>query len=196
MNYTITKNEQFNSLEIFFDGKPSEAVRNALKGLKFRWHNVKACWYGYADEETTRAALDGMSGETVEVLNRPGAKKSEHLTLWERCDVSTIPEHNRRLDTKTICAEVRAHLKARFPECKFSIRKNSYSSISADILSSPYERKTIKGDTTAEDWRDRYDRKENSEELEAVLKYFDAYLQSYNYDSKMNRFYNRIKINH
>ena len=25
--------------------------------------------------------------------------------LWERCDVSTIPEHNRHADTKTICAE-------------------------------------------------------------------------------------------
>ena len=29
MNYTITKNPAFNSIEITFDGKPAEAVRDA-----------------------------------------------------------------------------------------------------------------------------------------------------------------------
>ena len=38
MTYTINTNAEFNSLEIFFDGKPNEAIRNALKELKFRWH--------------------------------------------------------------------------------------------------------------------------------------------------------------
>ena len=49
MTYSITFNPQFGSHEIYFDGKPSEAVRNALKALKFRWHSVKKCWYGYTD---------------------------------------------------------------------------------------------------------------------------------------------------
>ena len=35
MEYNITRNEAFNSLEITFDGKPSEAVRDALKALRF-----------------------------------------------------------------------------------------------------------------------------------------------------------------
>ena len=56
--YTINHNDQYNSLEIFFDGKPDEAVRSALKGLKFRWHRIKKCWYGFADEETVRAAIE------------------------------------------------------------------------------------------------------------------------------------------
>lgn len=34
MTYEIRKNHQFNSAEIYFDGKPSEEVRNALKALK------------------------------------------------------------------------------------------------------------------------------------------------------------------
>ena len=55
MTYTINHNDQYNSLEIFFDGKPDEAVRAALKGLKFRWHRVKKCWYGFSDEETVRS---------------------------------------------------------------------------------------------------------------------------------------------
>ncbi|MBQ0097347.1 MAG: hypothetical protein KBS62_00205 [Oscillospiraceae bacterium] len=50
MNYTIKENEKFKSKEIYFDGKPSEAIRTALKELKFRWHKVKKCWYGFADE--------------------------------------------------------------------------------------------------------------------------------------------------
>ena len=41
MTYTIAKNPEFNSNEISFDCKPSEAVREALKALKFRWHGVK-----------------------------------------------------------------------------------------------------------------------------------------------------------
>lgn len=59
MEYTISRNDAFNSLEISFDGKPSEAIREALKGLRFRWHNVKKVWYGYTDEATVRAAIDG-----------------------------------------------------------------------------------------------------------------------------------------
>lgn len=67
MEYTITKNAQFNSLEIAFAGKPSEKVREALKALKFRWHAQKKIWYGYTDEETARAAINGQeNGQTEE----------------------------------------------------------------------------------------------------------------------------------
>lgn len=59
MTYAISKNTQFNSIEVSFDGKPSEAVRQALKDLKFRWHSVKKVWYGYSEEETVKAAIDG-----------------------------------------------------------------------------------------------------------------------------------------
>ncbi len=59
MNYTITNNTEFNSIEIMFDGKPSEEVRDALKALRFRWHGQKRVWYGYKDEQTVRAAIEG-----------------------------------------------------------------------------------------------------------------------------------------
>lgn len=65
MTYTITTNAQFNSLEISFDGKPAQAVRDALKALKFRWHGVKKVWYGYTDEETAKAAIDGAEAPLV-----------------------------------------------------------------------------------------------------------------------------------
>lgn len=59
MEYTITKNEAYNSVEIKFAEKPSESVRAALKALKFRWHSLKKVWYGYAAEDTARAAIEG-----------------------------------------------------------------------------------------------------------------------------------------
>lgn len=61
MTYNITKNPDFNSLEITFDGKPSEAVRDALKALRFRWHRQRGIWYGYADPATVREAIDGKA---------------------------------------------------------------------------------------------------------------------------------------
>lgn len=64
MTYEIRTNTQFNSHEIYFDGKPSEAVRNALKELKFRWHGVKRCWYGFGQSEESLAAV--ITGTTTD----------------------------------------------------------------------------------------------------------------------------------
>ena len=60
-NYSIAVNPQFNSIEISFNEKPSEQVREALKALKFRWHGVKRVWYGYSTEEAVKAAIEGKA---------------------------------------------------------------------------------------------------------------------------------------
>ena len=78
-SYTITKNPAFNSIEVVFPGKPSENVREALKNLRFRWHNVKKLWYGYAEEETVRAAIDNAENEKAEEkpVNNAAKKPAE-----------------------------------------------------------------------------------------------------------------------
>lgn len=48
-NCTITKNEQFNSFELLFNGKPDEQTRKLLKANGYRWHGVRRLWYGYKD---------------------------------------------------------------------------------------------------------------------------------------------------
>ena len=58
-NYTIKANEQFKSNEVFFDSKPEKAAIDGLKSLRFRWNPKKSCWYGFADPETIKAALNG-----------------------------------------------------------------------------------------------------------------------------------------
>lgn len=59
MTYEIRPNTQFNSLEIYFTEKPGEAIREALKALKFRWNGKKACWYGYGEAEEVKKACEG-----------------------------------------------------------------------------------------------------------------------------------------
>lgn len=72
MNYTITHNAQFKSIEIAFDGKPDQATRDALKELRFRWHGQKKVWYGYSTEEAARAAIEGNAAP-----DQTKAKKAE-----------------------------------------------------------------------------------------------------------------------
>lgn len=80
-NYTIAANAEFKSIEITFDGKPSEAIRTALKELRFRWHNVKKVWYGYTDEQTVTAAIANAESpsettptQKAEKVNKYGVK--------------------------------------------------------------------------------------------------------------------------
>ena len=81
MTYTITRNPEFNSLEITFDGKPAQVVRDALKALRFRWHGQKKVWYGYSTEEAIKAAIEGIKNkpetaktEAAEKVNKYGVK--------------------------------------------------------------------------------------------------------------------------
>ena len=76
--YTITTNTTYNSTEISFDGKPSEEIRDTLKSMRFRWHGQRRVWYGYKDEETVRAALEG--------------KTTAGLVKHDRADKTTKPE--------------------------------------------------------------------------------------------------------
>lgn len=57
-SYTITRNAEYDSIEVRFNGKPSDAVRQAVRGLGMRWHKLKACWYScFVTEEQVRDAI-------------------------------------------------------------------------------------------------------------------------------------------
>lgn len=72
--YEITKNQSFNSIEIKFEGKPSEAIRDALKSLRFRWHSVKQIWYGYSEAETVSKAIKAAEEKRPEAPAAKGEK--------------------------------------------------------------------------------------------------------------------------
>ena len=41
----IVNNYEYNSIELYFDGKPDEMTRETLKMFKRRWNPKKFCWY-------------------------------------------------------------------------------------------------------------------------------------------------------
>lgn len=72
--YSIIKNEEFNSNEIYFDSVPEKAVRESLKAIGCRWHNVKKCWYTRKSEDQIRAAIEGKAEAKAEAVNEYGVK--------------------------------------------------------------------------------------------------------------------------
>lgn len=74
--FTITDNAEYGTLEIKFDGKPSEAVRNVLKEHKFRWHKVKGVWYGKGERaDIVKALQEAYKAE--DKVEEPEAKPEE-----------------------------------------------------------------------------------------------------------------------
>lgn len=187
MEYAINKNNSFNSLEITFAGKPDEQTRDALKANGYRWHGVRRLWYGYTDEETIRAALDGVTTantdeQTTSAKTPAKAAKNRLPSLWERCDISGIKQHDKNAlpPVKDVAALLRKELKTRFPEVKFSIT-STYNTIDAYIKASPYGREHVYKDRRTGE-PDEYGYFEDSDELNAVQAYCKALADSWNYD--------------
>lgn len=83
--YTITRNAEYNSVEISFNEKPAAEIRDALKALKFRWNSVKKIWYGYADPDTIRAVLNGTNAKTATPAPAAPLKKAtpqDHIKIY------------------------------------------------------------------------------------------------------------------
>lgn len=77
-NYEIRENHQYNSREVYFDGKPSRATLDALKTLKMRWNHVKSCWYGYAQERDLINAIIANDRDGVDITG----EKTEGATVY------------------------------------------------------------------------------------------------------------------
>lgn len=82
MNYTITHNPEFKSTEISFPGKPSDPVREALKGLRFRWHGIKKVWYGYKDAAAVKEAIDNAEKKSEKGCSSESTKKAEKANKY------------------------------------------------------------------------------------------------------------------
>lgn len=87
MTYEIKLNTNFNSLEVYFEGKPAEAIRTALKALKMRWNPKKGCWYGFADREEIDKACKGEKvtakapAKKAEKKNKFGVKVGDYFSI-------------------------------------------------------------------------------------------------------------------
>lgn len=164
---TLSINDQLNGIEIIFDSKPTQTIIDNLKSNGFRWHNVKKLWY--AKNTAERLALaKSIADEKAENIKTEIKKSASIASLWDRCKTDDIPEHDRRTDTKTVAAETRKHIKERFPEITFSCRIGSGGWAAANEVnfyfkSAPFAK--------------------NSIYFEAIKKYVEAWLWSFNYDN-------------
>ena len=167
-------NDQLKGVELYFEGKPEQNVLDGLKSNGFRWHNGKKCWYAKQSEKTMAEAQKHTVEQGVEqpqvkplTLVTPVVKDQKQkevknniiLPLWDLTQWSNIQVDNKQ-DTKAIAAEMRKHVRTRFPMCKFSITSD-YSSISFYIVSAPYE--------------------QESEYLKAIRLYCDNLIKAYRY---------------
>lgn len=75
--YTITKNEKWNSLEISFSEKPSEAIRSLLKSYSFRWNPKRSIWYGFAELEELEKALETGLTKAIKKTSKKADKEKE-----------------------------------------------------------------------------------------------------------------------
>lgn len=106
MTYTINTNTTFNSLEISFDHKPSAKVLEALKALKFRWHNAKKLWYGFATDTEVISAIQNAEQEENPLAT--GAIYSDgYLGAIKTDGINS----NKHLYGKDLSEAIRNHLK-------------------------------------------------------------------------------------
>lgn len=76
---TYAINTELNGIEITFDSKPGEIIRDELKKAGFRWHRVKKVWY--AKNNADRLNLAQRLTDAAPVTRQEAAAK-EAATAW------------------------------------------------------------------------------------------------------------------
>jgi len=185
-NINMVLNSELNGVELYFDGKPVKQIITDLKANGFRYSGFKVCWYakqnaktlkfaqelsGVGTEQKTPSAEEVVNNISVDAVTKQQNKNKviTTMSLWNSTRIEKL-EVNGKQPVKTIAAEVRKYVKARFPQCKFSVTSD-HNSISFYIVSSPYEKDSIY--------------------LKAIEKYCTNLLQAYNYTTygDNNNFY-------
>ena len=54
----VVDNVEDNRLQLFFDGKPAEAIRSDLKSKGFRWSPHNGCWQTHRSNWANQKAKD------------------------------------------------------------------------------------------------------------------------------------------
>lgn len=75
---TYALNQEFNGIEISFDGKPIASILEALKENGFRWHRVKKLWYAKQTPERLELAQTITEGKEVSRKSAKTEKKNAY----------------------------------------------------------------------------------------------------------------------
>jgi hypothetical protein len=146
MSVALKINEELNGIELYFVSKPEQEVLTNLKSNGFRWSNFKKCWYTKQSEKAFKIANNLTNNVTEEVkeTKKETAKKStvkNVMSLWEATQWTEleVSQEIKDQENKLIAKEIKAHVKKRFPQVKFSVTCKGWNSIYLNIVSSPFE---------------------------------------------------------
>lgn len=153
----VLLNNELNGVELYFNGKPSQEVREEMKINGFRWNGKKVCWYAKQNNKTI-ALADKLGNKNLEVSAIKTAKKENKINLWSLTQFAEI-KREKNYNTKEVAKEIRTALKARFKFVKFSV--TSKDRIRVEIKSAPFEKDSIY--------------------LKAIKEYVDKLVESYNF---------------
>lgn len=154
----VLMNDELKGIELYFEGKPNQEVREEMKLNGFRWNGKKVCWYAKQSEKSIALGEKLSGSEVLEVA--PIVKKSNKIDLYELTTFTAF-EVEKNYNTKEIAKEIRTHLKNRFKFIKFSITCPYSSRISIEIKSAPFPSDSIY--------------------MEAVQEYIKNYVENYNF---------------
>lgn len=113
--FTITDNAEFGTLEIKFDGKPSEAIRDVLKENKFRWHGKKGIWYGKGERaDIVKALREAYQSEDVVETTETVNKTTE--TVDNTTEIKSATETLREMGGKAVSDNMTDVTDLFFPE--------------------------------------------------------------------------------
>lgn len=77
MTSTWHVNREYEGIEISFDGKPSEEIRNKMKSVGFKWSSAQMKWYAKDNDRTRKVANE---------LATQGEDVGEHLTFEQKME--------------------------------------------------------------------------------------------------------------
>lgn len=72
----LVLNNEHNGIELYFGEKPSKNILEMLKANKFRWHNVKKCWYA-KNTENNMLVAENINNGKIEIKVQDKVKENE-----------------------------------------------------------------------------------------------------------------------
>ena len=76
----IVNNYEYNSIELYFDGKPDEMTRETLKMFKWRRNPKKFCWYNKNTAEN-KALAESLNKSTDEMKDKKIEEEKKTLKV-------------------------------------------------------------------------------------------------------------------
>lgn len=206
MNYTINTNPEFNSLEISFTEKPHEKVIEALKALKFRWHRVKALWYGYATDTQVIAAIQSAEQEASPIATGViysdgylGAIKTDGVNsnkyLYGKDLSNAIREHIKQAGIKGVTVSCRSYTGGQSLTVKIKLNPETdlipFDDFLAQYAVNPYEWYYYDNGTTygASMHGNEYWTLDEQERDEMRVKFAEYDYKKYSNGVRLNQYY-------